>query len=243
MSKSDLIKLLLKKDKKPKTIIADDKPSTKPRRPIATPRKSVKQMVHDYEENIILPPIEFRDGYKPVPMPRTKKPVPSPRTKIEQKDKALKGYTKSYEINIKNNKDPLVQLNNTRKAVEYHIISVLTSIKRLKLVETFKVTFTKTSDGDEVYETAYFSSATNTITNNLEINESLKMSKKHILNKISAWISEGSGCTVKSVDNHYINIVKYKPMNGSSYIKLPQELKNSSKGLINMKNEDNECFR
>ena len=32
-------------------------------------------------------------------------------------------------------------------------------------------------------------------------------------------------------------------MNGSSYIKLPQELRNSSKGLINMKNEDNECFR
>ena len=32
-------------------------------------------------------------------------------------------------------------------------------------------------------------------------------------------------------------------MRGSSYIKLPQELRNSAKGLINMKNEDNECFR
>ena len=32
-------------------------------------------------------------------------------------------------------------------------------------------------------------------------------------------------------------------MKGSSYIKLPQELRNSAKGLINMKNEDNECFR
>ena len=32
-------------------------------------------------------------------------------------------------------------------------------------------------------------------------------------------------------------------MRGSSYIKLPQELRNSSKGLINMKNNDNECFR
>ena len=37
--------------------------------------------------------------------------------------------------------------------------------------------------------------------------------------------------------------MKYKPTNGSSYIKLPQELKNSAKGLINIKNEDNECFR
>ena len=32
-------------------------------------------------------------------------------------------------------------------------------------------------------------------------------------------------------------------MKGSSYIQLPYELRNSAKGLINMKNEDNECFR
>ena len=32
-------------------------------------------------------------------------------------------------------------------------------------------------------------------------------------------------------------------MKGSSYIELPQELRNSRKGLINMKNENNECFR
>ena len=38
-------------------------------------------------------------------------------------------------------------------------------------------------------------------------------------------------------------MVKYEPMKGSSYIKLPTELRNSAKGLINMKNEDNECFR
>ena len=97
LSKSQLIKLLLKQEKKkPKIIMVNAKPSpkprtVKPRRPIPTPRKSVKQMVHDYEENVILPPVEFRDGYKPLPMLRTKKPVPLPRTKIEQTDKALKG--------------------------------------------------------------------------------------------------------------------------------------------------------
>ena len=32
-------------------------------------------------------------------------------------------------------------------------------------------------------------------------------------------------------------------MKGSSYIQLPEELRNSAKGLINMKNKDNECFR
>ena len=132
LSKSELIKLLLKQQKRkpiptPRTV--------KPIRPIPTPRKSVNQMVQDYENNIILPPLEFRDGYKPVPAPRTKKPVPLPRTKIQQANKALKGYTKSYEIDIKNNKDPLVQLNSTRKAVANHIENILTSMKGLKVVK------------------------------------------------------------------------------------------------------------
>ena len=60
---------------------------------------------------------------------------------------------------------------------------------------------------------------------------------------VAVWISEGSGWTINSVDNHYLNIVKYEPMKGSSYIQLPTELRNSAKGLINIKNDDHECFR
>ena len=60
---------------------------------------------------------------------------------------------------------------------------------------------------------------------------------------IAVWISEGSGWTVESVDNLYINLVKYKPLRGSSYIQLPVELRNSAKGLINLRNKGNECFR
>ena len=60
---------------------------------------------------------------------------------------------------------------------------------------------------------------------------------------IEVWISEGSGWTIDRVDNNYINVVNYKPLNGSSYIELPTKLKNSAKGLINIKNKDDECFR
>ena len=112
LTKSQLIKLLLQHNEELQL-----------RKPIPAPRKSVKQMVQEYEDNIILPP---------TPKPRTKKPTPLPRTKIEEVDKALKGYTKSFEIGIKNNKDPLAQLQNTRKAIEYHIIKILTSMKGLK---------------------------------------------------------------------------------------------------------------
>ena len=250
LSKSQLINLLLKQSvMKPKIIMVDDtKPvpaprTYKPRPPVPTPRKSVKQMTKEYEENIILPPMQFRDDYKPIPAPRSKKPVPTPRTIIKQTDKALKGYTKSYEISIKNNKDPLAQMQNTRKAIEHSVISLLDEMKGLKYVETVKVTFNKISDGEIVEKSAYFNSKAQTIINHTEINEALQMSKQNILNLISQWISEGSGWTIQSVDSHYLNIAKYEPMKGSSYIQLPNELRNSAKGLINMKNEDNECFR
>ena len=200
--------------------------------PIIDP-KNVKQMVQDYEENIITPP---------VPLPRTKKPVPLPRTKIEQVAKAMKGYTKSFEIGIKNNKDPLAQLQSTRKAIEHHIVNILTSMKGLKFVETLKVTFTKISNGNTINKTAFFNSKPQTIINNTEIPEALQSSKEQILNFVAQWISEGSGWTIESVDNHYLNIVQYQPLKGSSYIPLPEEFRNSRKGLINIENMDNKCF-
>ena len=41
--------------------------------------------------------------------------IMKPKTQIKQVAKALKGYTKSFEISIKNNKDPLEQLQITTR--------------------------------------------------------------------------------------------------------------------------------
>ena len=135
--------MLLKQEKKPKIIVADDtKPVPAQRRPIPTPRKSVKDMVQQYEDNIILPPSESRDDYKPIPKPRTKKPlqapIPIPRTKkqtsekpvpekrtiISQVEKALKGYTQSFDVELRDKKDPLVQLQKSRRAIETVISTI-----------------------------------------------------------------------------------------------------------------------
>ena len=165
------------------------------------------------------------------------------KIKINEKAKALKGYTKSFEIGIKNNKDPLKQLQSTRKGIKFHIESILKSMKGLKFVENLKVTFKKNSKNEIIIKTAYFNSKPKTIINKTQITEELQSSKHEILNITAQWISEGSGWTIESVDNHYLNIVQYEPMKGSSYIELPQELNNPKKGLINLKNNDNECFR
>ena len=260
LSKSELIKLLLKQEKKkPGIIVVDDtKTSPKPRRPVPTPRKSVKNMVQQYEENIIPPPPEFRD--RPIPKPRNKKPsqapiptlrtkkqtsekpVPEKRTIISQVEKALKGYTQSFEVELRDKKDPLIQLQKSRRAIEYLFKNLLIQIKGFKFVETLQVKFVKYSNDKKILKNVFFfNSSTNLIINETDIKLSLQASQQQILNKIAQWISEGSGWTIQSIENHYINIVNYNPLKGSSYIKLPQELKNRS--LINLQNKDNDCFR
>ena len=239
----------------------DDKPVPKPRRPVPTPRKSVKDMVKEYEDNIILPPPQFRDDHKPIPLPRTKKPsqapIPAPRTKkqtsekpvpekrtiISQVEKALKGYTQSFDVELRDKKDPLLQLQKSRRAVEYLFNNLLVQTKGFKFIETLQVKFIKYSNDKNILKNGYFNSTTDLIINETDIKLAIQASQQQILNKIAQWISEGSGWTILSIENHYINILNYNPLKGSSYIELPQELRNSAKGLINMKNKDNECFR
>ena len=83
----------------------------------------------------------------------------------------MKDSKKSYEITIKDNKDPLTQLQNTRNGIKHPLTNVLTSMKGFKFRETLKITFEKLSDGDTIYKTAYFNSRTFTIIKNDDINE------------------------------------------------------------------------
>ena len=56
------------------------------------------------------------------------------------------------------------------------------------------------------------------------------------------WINEESGWIFELIEFQYINISTYRPLSGSSYIKLSAELKSSKTGLINIKNNDQKYF-
>ena len=208
------------------------------RPPIPKPRRNVQQLIRYFENNPIPP-------YRPIPAPRTKKqqPIAAPRTKISEKRRALKGFTKSYEIDLKTDRVALVQLQNTRLTISKLFNTILNNTKGFKFVETLKVTFVKRKDDDNIYKPAYFNSRAQIVINPNDFIPSLQLSQQQILNGIAVWLSEGSGWTIGSLDEHYINTVVYDPLKGSSYIPLPVELRNSSRGLVNLKNEDNECFR
>ena len=133
--------------------------------------------------------------------------------------------------------------------VESHLENLLKDMKGFKFIETLEVTFekdtidSKTGKRVSIYKTAFFNGKAKTITKPNDIEPELSMSRQEILNVIDKWVSEGSRWVIDQIDSHCINVTTYKPLHGSSYIELPTELRNPKKGLINIKNKDDECFR
>ena len=133
LSKSQLIELLIEKQNQFQNLVLN------PKKPVAAPRGSVKQMVNDYEENIIEPhvaaprtkvielPIRtILKVEKPIPKPRTiKPPVPAPRAQIKQLQPSLRGSAKTFKVGIKFKHDPLAQLNNTALLIENCLKQIL----------------------------------------------------------------------------------------------------------------------
>ena len=216
-------------------------------KPKPVPRKSVKQMVKEYEDTIPIP--QKRD--RPLKPTRRPPPVPegkpawvknSSQPKITQLRKALKNSTKSFTVDVIDNEDPLHQLNETKNFIKKCLVKELLELKGFKYIETLKVTFKKKQGKGITTKTAFFNSKTKTLINAMEINEVLQSSREDLVKAISQWLSEGSGLTISSVDNHFVNLTQYQPLKGGSYLELPTELKHPNKGLINLQNKDDCCF-
>ena len=181
---------------------------------------------------------EFRDKVR-----RAKEKV-----QVFENKKALKTKVKSFEVITSfYQKDPrklfaLTQNDSTLKLAEH-----LEKKGPFKFSVTLQVNFKKgiTENGQDLltFREPYFNSSTFTIMNSDEIEEALERAAEEILNKIAIWISEGSGWVIENIISHFVNIISYVPLRGSSYLPLPEELRNSRKGLINIKNNDNECLR
>ena len=63
-----------------------------------------------------------------------------------------------------------------------------------------------------------------------------------VLESLAKFQRQGSNWRLHSVLSVDLHIVKYEPLSGSSYIPLPKFLA-AKKAIINLKNEDDECFK
>ena len=229
LCKGQLIELLLKQKKSKKVSNHEDLLDNEP-----------------FKDDVVQEPTKPRTDRPPIPQVEDhiiSVPVP----KIKELNRALKGHAKSYGIELLDNLNPLNHFTKTRALVESHLENLLKDMKGFKFIE--EVTFVKVTIDSETgksagtYKKAFFNSKAKTITKADDIEHELNMSRQEMLKLIDQLVSEGSGWVIDRIDSHYINVTTYTPLHGSSYIELPTELKNPKKGLINIKNKDDECFR
>ena len=60
--------------------------------------------------------------------------------------------------------------------------------------------------------------------------------------EVEACSEIGSGWVVDEILEAIKNVAQYQPLNGGSYMPLPEKLK-SKKAIINIQNRDNQCLR
>ena len=100
---------------------------------------------------------------------------------------------------------------------------LLDETKGFRYEITTKVTLKKYKPNEEIeFTPVYFNSTTKTVMNH---KFGLGKSFQEILCRIDNWIKEGSGWIVEVIEPLYINTSTYRPLSGSSYIKVPAELR------------------
>ena len=146
----------------------------------------------------------------------------------------------SYKVEIIERKDPINQVEGSKSSIKDFFSDLLNEAKGFKYQITLKVMLKKYKPNGEIeFRPVYFNSATKTVINH---RFRLENSFQEILHLIDNWINEGSGSIVESIQSQYINISTYRPLSGSSYVKLPAELRSPRKRLINIKNKAQKCF-
>ena len=245
------------------------KPKAKPRsqRPVPLPRlrrqvqlrdpqvqKLIREItplytegaIREFRERITNPAkVAQREAFKEELASKLRKRI---LLKIRERKKGLKGVVQSFELENISIRDPRMLFATARNTFTKKSKEILQQKKGgFKANLTLRVELRKRihQDGEEAYEFTqpYFNSTTTTILNELDIQDFYDKAVEEILNRIARWISKGSGWVIERILNLYFNVVSYVPLKGRSYLPLPEELRNSRKGLINIKNDDNECFR
>ena len=160
--------------------------------------------------------------------------------KIKEPKTAIRGFTKQYTIDGSVNIDAESFLN----AVQPLVINILEANQQTKVNFVLTCTMERAdiNSGQVSSVDVPFVSKTEVHIAATDVGNLYKNACDKILESMASFQMHGSNWRFKSVSKLDINTVVYKPLNGSSYIPLPDNLA-AKKAIINMKNDDNECFK
>ena len=159
---------------------------------------------------------------------------------LKESKSALKTFAIQYRIDGSNGYDPESFLLNSKQPITNLMIN--TQQTKVKLILSCIMKKADLKSGEVIVKAAAFHSKTEVNLENRDSNELFSKMKETVLKSLAKVERQGSNWRFHSVLSLEIHTVKYVPLSGSSYIPLPKFLA-AKKAIINLKNEDDECFK
>ena len=150
-------------------------------------------------------------------------------------DKTKCGYLRAHEISVKRYKDPVKMFQDKKSTIKNKITAELQELTGLKwsfglTVVGLTVDFFK---DDKKIKGTFYSNQYATFSAD-EVDAFFGEAISAIVQKIEKFTKEGSGWMIDKCNTLFLNIAKYEPLKGSSYIPLPEALAHK-KAIINVK--------
>ena len=146
----------------------------------------------------------------------------------------------------KNNKDLFKFFQKTKTSFINVCKNEVEALKSVKIQFSLLVKFHMTREGKVEEMEHYFNRMQPIIVNehNMDtLSPLLNQFIHEVKGEIEAWSERGSGWVMDKILKAFINVARYQPMRGGSYMELPAKLKNK-KAVLNIQNRrDNECLR
>ncbi len=152
---------------------------------------------------------------------------------------SLNGNVRRWFVSGEGYKIPDVFLNSVRDGVR----NVVDGVDRpIKTYAVLKCTLIKHNQKTKEKIFTEFNGKSKTHTITTQLGDTYEEMKEKMLESLSKFQKEGSGWQLHSIIGLDISVVKFNPLNGAGYSKLPPFIA-KKKAVINMKNDDDQCFK
>ena len=144
-----------------------------------------------------------------------------------------------------NNKDLLVFARETKEKFTDLVENEIQKLKSVKVSFGLQVEFSIDRDGETQYMEHYFrENEPHVFNRNDEDQIKIEFDRfvERIKGEIESWSERGSGWVLERIMVAYVNVARFQPLRGGTYLPLPANLA-KKKAIINMKNRDNECLK
>nr|CAI5820299.1 unnamed protein product [Callosobruchus analis] len=135
-----------------------------------------------------------------------------------------------------------IHSGDSKAIFERRIQSVIKKNSAVKVNVAFCGEFVISKADKVITEFKYFTTSNSPIYQDTNIREWFDSKVMHpIMKQLQEFQEKDSGWALKRVVNLGVNINLFNPMRGSSYIRLPPQIRNK-KACVNVKNDDQACF-